>query len=271
MKSIYKCMRQTLAVRVGADPRYGHQNDKELIAFEPGRTGALFVNVDTLTPSGILRAEKLGLVPSGLADMIVTTNGLNFAIEHLYDNTHRGRVLALFRHPVDRLISYFYYTQVATWERSYHPQWKDMDIQYWAENLNRDNNQMVKTLAGRGKDDVVTEADLSIAVRTIKLRFIVGLMNEMEESVHRFNVFMGIDESEESIRVCMDQYFGHGVKKENSNSHPKVQEGSTAWQVLARDNAFDIRLYESIVQQFDEQKEIISSYAKSMAVRNGLE
>ena len=97
-----------------------------------------------------------------------------------------------------------------------------MDIQYWAENLNRDNNQMVKTLAGRGKDDVVTEADLSIAVRTIKLRFIVGLMNEMEESVHRFNVFMGIDESEESIRVCMDQFFGHGEKKENSNSHTEV-------------------------------------------------
>ena len=91
----------------------GHQNDKEIIVFEPGRTGASFVNVDTLTPQGILRAEKLGLVPSGLADMIVTTNGLNFAIEHLYDDTHRGRVLALFRHPVDRLISKFYYTQVA--------------------------------------------------------------------------------------------------------------------------------------------------------------
>mmetsp|Transcript_27485 Transcript_27485/g.58391 ORF Transcript_27485/g.58391 Transcript_27485/m.58391 type:complete len:126 (-) Transcript_27485:753-1130(-) len=106
-------MRQTLAVRVGADPRYGHANDKEIIAFEPGRTGALFVNVDTLTPSGILRAQELGLVPSGKANMIVTTNALNFAIEHLYDKFHKGRVLALFRHPVDRLVSKFYYSQVA--------------------------------------------------------------------------------------------------------------------------------------------------------------
>jgi len=270
LKSIYKCMKKTLSVRVGADPRYGHATDKEIVAFEPGRTGNSFVNVDTLTPPGILRAQELGLVPSGLADLVVTTNALNFAIEHLYDRSHKGRVLALFRHPVDRLVSKFYYSQIATWERSYHPQWKDIDILDWAEHINHDKNQLVKTLARVGEFGKVTETDLTVAVNTVKLRFIVGLMNEMEESIHRFNVFMGINESEEDNQICMDQFFGHGIKKENSNPHPKVEEGSPAWQVLARDNEFDIRLYESIVEIFGEQTEIIEEHARS-AVWNGEE
>ncbi len=112
LKSIYKCMDLALAVRVGVEPRFGHDKDEELVVFSPGATGANFVNVDTLTRKGILRAEKMGLVPSGVADLIVTSS-LNFAVEHLYDPMHKGRVLSLFRDPAERLISKFYYSQVA--------------------------------------------------------------------------------------------------------------------------------------------------------------
>mmetsp|Transcript_28988 Transcript_28988/g.61272 ORF Transcript_28988/g.61272 Transcript_28988/m.61272 type:complete len:367 (+) Transcript_28988:35-1135(+) len=271
LKSLYKCMRQALAVRVGVDPRYGHQDDKEVMAFEPGNMGALFVNVDTLSREGILRAKKMGLVPSGKADLIVTSGALGFAIEHLYDRSYKGRVVALFRNPVERLISKFYYSQVATWERSYRPEWKDIDIEYWAVHINRENDMMVKTLAGLGLEDEVTEADLRIAIKTLRQLFIIGLMSQMEESIHRFNIFMGIDESDENMKMCMDEYFGHGVRKENSNPHPKVKEGSPGWQILAEKNSFDLRLYESIVVLFDEQKEIISSYAKSVAGPKGVE
>jgi len=234
LKSIYKCMKQTLTVRVGVDPRFGHDKDEELVVFEPGQMGVSFVNVDTLSRPGILRSQKLGLVPSGLADIMIVTNNLNFAIEHLYDEDHKGRVIALFRHPVERLISKFYYSQVATWERSYRPEWADIDLQYWADNINNDHNSIVKTLAGIDKEAEVTETDFSVAVRTVEQRFIVGLMNQMEESIHRFNIFMGIDESEKSIQVCMDEYFGHGVKKSNSNSHREVDEKDPAWQKLAK-------------------------------------
>ena len=30
----------------------------------------------------------------------------------------------------------------------------------------------------------------------------------------------------------MDQFFGHGSLKSNSNSHPKVGEGSDPWKAL---------------------------------------
>ena len=112
-----------MTVRVGVEPHLGHDKDEELVVFET-RGDMLTLNVDTISPAGMLRAKKMGLVESGLADLIVTTN-INVAVATLYDNQNRGRLLALFRPPVDRMISKFYYSQVATWERSYHPQWQN--------------------------------------------------------------------------------------------------------------------------------------------------
>lgn len=112
-KSIYECMGRTLASRAGSLPQFGHDEDSEVVAFRPwGSDGPSYVNVDTSRPEGIVRAEEMGLVPSGKADLIVTGYPA-FAIEHLYDKFHKGRVLALFRHPVHRLVSKFYYLQVA--------------------------------------------------------------------------------------------------------------------------------------------------------------
>ena len=123
VKQIYKCMRLAMTVRVGVEPHLGHDKDEELVVFET-RGEMLTLNVDTISPAGMLRAKKMGLVESGLADLIVTTN-INVAVATLYDDQNRGRLLALFRPPVDRMISKFYYSQVATWERSYHPQWQN--------------------------------------------------------------------------------------------------------------------------------------------------
>ncbi|KAL7550164.1 hypothetical protein ACHAWF_013410 [Thalassiosira exigua] len=266
LKSLYKCMNRTLAVRVGADPRWGHDRDPELVVLSPGLTGANFVNVDTLSRKGILRAARLGLVPSGVADLVVTSN-LNFAVEHLYDSDHPGRVFSLFRHPVDRLVSKFFYSQVATWERSYHPQWQDMNLLEWAENVNQEKDIAVRTLANLKEGAEVTEADLRMAVWTARQLLVIGLMDRMEESIRRFNVFMGIDGSDEIDRRCTDEYFGHGQRKDNSNAHPAVGPDDPAYQILARDNAYDIQLHEILVDLFDRQGEVVEAHARSIGAK----
>ena len=86
-----------------------------------------------------------------------------------------------------------------------------------------DNDHMVKKLAGKLQRDTATETDLQRAKTTIKRRFVVGLMQHMEESTRRFNTVIGIDEEEKKVRRCMDRYFGKGDKKQNTNSHPKVR------------------------------------------------
>ena len=95
-------MGRTLAHRVGGDPRFGHDTDTEIIVFEPHASSGKdwkVVNVDTTIKPGILRAKKMGLVQSRAADIIFTMEP-QFAGQELYDEDHKGRLLALFRHPV---------------------------------------------------------------------------------------------------------------------------------------------------------------------------
>ena len=204
----------------------------------------------------------LGLVASGKADILFAMDP-SFAGEHLFDAQHKGRMMALFRHPVDRLVSKFYYLQTATWEKTYKPQWKNMSILEWAKR-NKENNVLVKNLAGLGFHDTATEVELRVAMRTIEKRFVVGLTDRMQESIRRFNIVMNVDLTKPRNQKCMQRFFGHGNLKTNSNSHPKLEPGSPAWDVLAQENALDIQLYEHILLLFDQQSEVINSYATSV-------
>ncbi|KAL9188453.1 hypothetical protein ACHAXT_006831 [Thalassiosira profunda] len=269
-KSICECLDLTVASRAGALPQFGHDQDEEILAYRPWDkrnkgVGPRYVNVDTTQKPGILRAAQLGLVPANLADVIFTSDPA-FAIEHLFDPEHKGRVLGLFRHPVRRLVSKFFYLRVATWERTYHPQWKKIHLTEWAQNRNNDNEHMVKKLAGKSMRESVDEGDLQMAMQTVKDYFVVGLMDHMEESIRRFNVVLGVDDAIDENRACMDEYFGERVERKNANSHPKVEAGHPAWQILAEKNALDIRLYEYIVRLFEEQRDLVASYANPAPV-----
>jgi hypothetical protein len=70
-KRLYQCMGRTLAHRVGGDPRFGHDKDTEIKVFEPhGGKDWKVVNVDTTIRSGIVKAGRMGLVQSGMADLV---------------------------------------------------------------------------------------------------------------------------------------------------------------------------------------------------------
>lgn len=270
-KRLYQCMGQTLAHRVGADPKYGHSDKDEVVVFQPhdGKDWKV-VNVDTTIKAGILRAKKIGLVQSHTTDLIFTMEP-NFAGRELYDEENKGRFLALFRHPVDRAFSMFYYLQTATWERTYRPEWANMTVLEWANLPNAEEDYMVRKLVGKSFGMEADETDLIIAKELVRQRFIVGLMGEMNESIRRFNIVLGIDEENERSQKCMGE-FGlstpteeddkapmEAVKK-NSNSHPKFEEGSSEYDAVAGRNHLDMLLYKYVEALFEAQKEIVDSF-----------
>mmetsp|Transcript_9699 Transcript_9699/g.21033 ORF Transcript_9699/g.21033 Transcript_9699/m.21033 type:complete len:363 (+) Transcript_9699:108-1196(+) len=270
-KRLYECLGQTLANRLGADPRFGHHKDKEIVTFQPFQTepDVIFVNVDTTTKKGILRAAEIGLVASKKADIIFTMD-VQFAVDHLFDAEHKGRIFALFRNPVDRCVSKFYYLQTATWERTYRPEWEGMDIIEWTTNHNLDENFLVKKIMGKKLGDHAKIGDLIIAKEIVRRRFIVGLMNDMDESIRRFNIVLGLDYANERGQQCREEYFGSKDHRRlqddaagsavNSNPHPKVLEGTPEYNLIAERNALDMILYNYIVLLYDEQRELINSY-----------
>jgi hypothetical protein len=117
---------------------------------------------------------------------------------------------------------------VAHWERGYRPDWADLSLMEWIQKAElKDDNLIVRKLVDKSFKEPIDETDLMHAKAILRRRVVVGLMNEMEESVHRFNIVLGIDETLENNRQCMDSYFGKkedsGMK--NSNKHPKVSIG----------------------------------------------
>eukprot|EP00804_Cyclotella_cryptica_P010884 CCRYP_008799-RA/>CCRYP_008799-RA protein AED:0.01 eAED:0.01 QI:0/-1/0/1/-1/1/1/0/363 len=267
-KKLYACMGKTITTRVGVLPQFGHQNSQKLVVFQPypdedWRT----VNVDTTVLEGIIRAKGMGLVQSHVADVIVSME-MGAAVQHLFDNKkegrNKGRVIALFRHPVERLVSKFYYLQVAYWEQSYHPEWQTMSILEWArtKHAGADSNIMVQKLTGKAWGDRVGERDLRVAKKILRDHVIVGLLSDIEESFRRFNIVLGVDETMDRNQNCMNDFFGSKVPGTvtNSNEHPKVVEGSTVWNILVRKNTLDVRLYRYVEALFEEQKSVIQSY-----------
>lgn len=274
--------------RLGAHPRFGHDQDKNIVVFQPfpKEPHIKFVNVDTTSKDGILRAAKLGLATSRKADMIFTSD-INFAGQHLFDQAHKGRIYAFFRNPVDRSVSKFFYLQTATWERTYRPEWVGMSIVEWATKHNLDENFLVKKILGKTLGEIITIEDLFIAKDIVRRHFMVGLMNDMEESIRRFNIVLGVKFKDE----CRKQYFGYNDRKEvnvnseilgaqhlavndsgqtqgaidnmNSNPHPKVVEGSLEYRILAERNSFDMVLYDYITLLYEEQRSLIYSYTNA--------
>ena len=97
-----------------------------------------------------------------------------------------------------------------------------MDILEWARTQNGDNNILIKKLAGYTQTHPLTAVELELAKTTLRERFIIGRMDQFEESIHRLNTIMGIDENEKRTSHCMDQFFSKDDGKTNSNPHPRV-------------------------------------------------
>ena len=75
--------------------RFGHADDSELEVFKPWSTrgddsiskqNAKYINIDVTTNKGILKGKELGLVPSGLVDVIFTTYRKSGAYLFLFGN-----------------------------------------------------------------------------------------------------------------------------------------------------------------------------------------
>ena len=115
---IGSCFRMVMATEFGATD--GHIDDKKISVVFPRVPGLTdieerspFVNVDVTTVAGIEKAAEMGFADSGLAGCVVSP--FLFEANHLFTDTAQGRLFAVFRHPVDRAVSMFYYLQVADW------------------------------------------------------------------------------------------------------------------------------------------------------------
>ena len=213
-----------------------------------------YVSVDVSTKDGLAKAKELKLLDSGLADVVITPLITTASIEMFSsDPGQRARVFSIFRHPVDRAVSKFYYLQEATWEPTYDPTLKDMTIEEFAAGNKDEVNFMVSML--NNDPSVIDERHLEIAKEVLREKVLVGLQSDMEESARRFFSHFEWKKDDDDWNPCEKRIlFKGGV---NSNKHSKVEEETKAWKLLALKNSLDIQLYEYAVELFHEQGQLL--------------
>ena len=257
------CYGLTLASEIGGN--LVGQGDKELRVVEArGKINNEYmgrhINVDVTTEGGIQRAASLHLAQSGLADVLVSPM-LHDVAANILSRSHRGRMFALFRHPIDRLVSLFYYLQAATHEPTYDPRLANMTLSEYAASGLVESNIMVRSLSNKMEGPLSAD-DLEEAKRTLRTKCLVGLLDEMETSLARFRHFFHWDGPDGNYgpmaERCQEQLLARGGS--NRVEHPiLVDRNSRDYDNFARKNVLDLILYEYARQLFVEQGALLSA------------
>ena len=258
------CHRLVIASEFGITD--GHDLDAEVAVVYPrvpdlddDADRSPFVNVDVTTVEGIARAKSMGFADAGLADAVVSP--FVYETNDLFTPTAKGRIFSVFRHPVDRAVSMFYYIQVADWEPSYRPDLKNWTLSQYAQSDIMENNWITRQLSNQPTGDL-TEDHLTVAMNTVRSKILVGLTNKIGKSMDRFEKFFRwkyrFDPSaqEECRREMM--IWGSNSNKNNQREIPIP--GDEAYIFLAHQNNFDIRLYEYIESLFEEQEAFVTGH-----------
>jgi hypothetical protein len=252
------CMDLVKSTRVGS--HFSEHTELKVVNFE----GHKYMNVDTSTVDGMRRAKELQLEQSHLVD-VVTSGFVHEIPKELFSREHRGRMFALFRHPIERLVSIFFYLQTATWEPTYHPDFADLTVEEYVKSQYFEGNWMVRMITNK-MNGPVTNSDLKIAKEFLKTKCLVGLQSSMNDSLDRFQRYFGWD-LKDTVRngnilegeICRERFFHPekaGGLKMNTNKHPKIEPGSSEYLALLEGSKLDMELYLYAIELYSEQSEI---------------
>ena len=238
-----KCFGLTLAAEGGEQD--GHQNNRILEVFT--NLGMKYVNVDPSYKQGIERARELGLIPSGIANVVVSP--YLHEMVSLFDISHKGRAFTMMRHPVERAVSMYYNLQKTD------PAMANVPLIDWARGKGGiENNWMVRYLVNQIEGDFA----LDLAKIVLKRKFLIGFLEEKEESIKRFQSFFGWEKSDDSRAkteaqsFCVSRILDNGINT-NSDRYHIPKKGTQEYSLIAHQNQFDIKLYNYAKELFDEQ------------------
>lgn len=246
------CYGLTLASEVGPfiDPVAATQD--QLITVIDVNTNAKFVNVDTTSLEGIERARAFNLASYDELDLIVTPY-IFLASDAFFNSVNRGRTFVLFRHPIERAVSMYYYLRYKSGIRG--AQIGDT-LELYAKSSLVENNWMTRFLTNKMGGEI-SQDDEALAKEILRTKVLVGLLSQKTESLRRFKSYFGWNDhdngygNQQGVEDCEDKLLHWGWK--GKNKHEKIIEGSDAFNLLKEQNAFDIRLYEYAEKLFEVQ------------------
>jgi len=228
---------------------------------EEGKQRLSLVNVDTTIISELLRAKKIGLVSSGLLDVMMIRH--LYEANNIFDPSHRGRLFAIFRHPVHSAWGAYLAIE------NTHSELKDLTFEDYAASDSVENNWLVRALSNQPDGATLTSEHLQAAIEFVRDKILVGLVSKREESLERLEKFFGWKFHEDPLaqEQCRKDFLeGMGREKQMNLTQeammPKVaapKPGEPIYDVLWQKNLYDVKLYEHITQLFEEQAALVAN------------
>ncbi|KAL7485081.1 hypothetical protein ACHAW6_010682, partial [Cyclotella cf. meneghiniana] len=215
-------------------------------------SGPRYINVDVSNPEGIKRAVSRNLGSSGLADVI--SSSFLFETTALFQSLpESGRCFTMLKHPVARAISLYHRFQKNDEMHAKPAQYQGFTIEEFAK-AQTENNWMVRFLTGK-RSGALSFNDLEVAKQVLGGKCIIGLSDEVEQSILRFDhFFQWTKRSSDSPQVkarresCLSKTLSnHAVR------NIPTYEGTNAWEVLKKKNTYDILLYEFAKKVYSQQ------------------
>ncbi|KAL7549184.1 hypothetical protein ACHAWF_014830, partial [Thalassiosira exigua] len=261
--------------------------------------GQRFVNVDLDSLEGVQRAVGGKLIEKELADVVLMPDIRLGSL--LFENGggpptasgNSGMLFAVFRHPVDRAVSWFHHKQSVRDSVHYDPSLEIYSLVDWINSPSYVTDYMVRTLVGKIDTWVsspdpdrplpfrppvpLTAQDLDVAKEILRRKCVVGLLEEKGESVRRFERFFGWEAGARRDAVFLLEGGDAGAAEaaqaerwktvrdeecrdrllnwewSSKNRHPVPEEGSVAYSLLEGKNRYDLELYWYARQLFEEQ------------------
>ena len=222
----------------------GHESDESLSVVQV--RGHSYVNVDTTTFAGVQHAKELGLVESGLSE-VISTPLLHDVAKSLFDATHQGRAFVVLRNPIDRAMATYH---SLTTGRFHGPDGETLDqlstktLQEYAESDFCDDNWLTRTLVNK-PDGKLSTKDINLAKAILRRKAIIGLYSDLGNSIQHFTDVFGWD-APPSID-CANDLIGRAYAREQEG-FPKLDTDEPAFEVIQNKNKFDLELYNFAVQ-----------------------
>mmetsp|Transcript_28869 Transcript_28869/g.41257 ORF Transcript_28869/g.41257 Transcript_28869/m.41257 type:complete len:458 (+) Transcript_28869:117-1490(+) len=215
--------------------------------------GMKYVNVDMSNPAGIERAKELGV--GGWSEVDMVSSSYLYDGAGIFDPDHKGYMIAMFRHPIERAVSLFYNLKS---NKAYAEQMVSLStVEQYSRSSLVENNWMTRFLSNSLSGELTPEHE-AIAKEVLRTKCIIGLLQEKAESMRRLEMLFDVKAEKSQRRYdCQEKlwYWDWPGK----NRHEPVLEGSEAWNRLYEQNSFDIRLYEYARELFKAQGKLFQT------------
>ena len=237
---VVQCLNLVVAAqRGGVEDRESYSQLKVVTVL-----GRKYLNVDLFTSHGIRRAADLGLAGSGMADLVISPL-LDEALG-LFSPSHRGRLLVIVRHPVERELAMFRYLRAMGQRGVTTRDELPPSVSAFATSNFVSENWMTRSLVGKRKGDAVTSRDVETAKEVLRRKALVGLYEDLPGAARRYGRYFGWDGGAafgEATVSCLEGAAEGGTNTDAVGADPDEREGSDAWTELERRNGLDVELY----------------------------